>query len=136
MSSALGSPSNIPIADNVPMDVDSDSEAEKAVRELAQAQEWVRIANEAWERRREERKRLEEEEVQWVVEREAEEEAQWVAAREAEELLEMERQYQLQVSTRVLWNSNSTNFVAQKDLEASVMTPEPRWHPLLTREKR
>src|SRR5882724_4106587 len=104
MSSALGSPSNIvPIADNVPMDVDSDSEAEKVARELAQAQEWVRVANEAPKRRWEERKRLEEEEARRVAEREAEEEVQWVVAREAvaregEELLEMEWQYQLQVS--------------------------------------
>jgi len=43
------------------MDVDSDSEAEQAAREFAQAQERLRIANEARERRREERKRLMEE---------------------------------------------------------------------------
>src|SRR5882724_10188914 len=140
MSSALSSPSNIvPIANNVPMDVDSDSEAKQAAQELAQAQEWVRVTNEARERHQEERKRLEEEEVRWVAEREVEE-AQWVAVREAatrevEELLEMERQYQLQVSTRVLWNSTCTNFVAQRDLEASVMMPEPLLVPFTDKGK-
>ena len=66
--------------------------------------------------------------MQWVAEREA-------AAREAEELLEMEHQYQLQVSTGVLWNSTCTNFVAQKDLEASVMTPEPLLAPFIDKGK-
>ena len=47
------------------------------------------------------------------------------AAKEVEEKLEREWQAQLQVSTRVLWNSSCTKFVAQRDLEASVMTPEP-----------
>ena len=118
MTSISGSPSNVPlIANNVQMDLDSDLEAKQAAWELAQAQEQFCVANEAWERHREERKRLKEEEVQWVVEREAEEEAQQVAAREAatrevEELLEMEWQYQLQVSTGVLWNLTCTNFVA------------------------
>src|SRR5882724_7749280 len=93
MTSIPGSPSLLtPTADNIQMDVDSDSEAEKAAREFAQAQERLRIANEARERRQEERKRL------------VEEEARQVAEREAEELLEMERQFQLQVSTRVLRN--------------------------------
>jgi len=78
------------------MDVDSDSEAQKAALELEQAQEWVRATNEAWARCWEEQKRREEEEeVRWVGEMEA-------AAREVEELLEMERQLQLQVSTGVL----------------------------------
>jgi len=57
MTSIPGTPSLItPIADNIPMDVDSDLEAEQAAREFAQAQERLRIANEARERRREERK--------------------------------------------------------------------------------
>ena len=115
MTSIPGTPSLItPIADNVPMDVDSDSEAKQAAWEFAQAQEWLWIANEARERRWEERKQKEEEEeVKRVAEKEAAEEAQRVAremaAREAEELLEMERQYQLQLSTRILWNSTWTN---------------------------
>ena len=92
MTPIPGSSSFAPIANNVQMDVDSDSEAEQAAREFAQAQERLRIANEARERRREERKRL------------MEEEARRVAEREAEELLEMERQFQLQVSTGVLRN--------------------------------
>src|SRR5882724_7421787 len=57
-----GSPSTlVPIADNVPMDVDSDAEAEQAALELAQAQEWLCVAKEAQEKGREERKRQEEE---------------------------------------------------------------------------
>src|SRR5882724_1148630 len=140
MTSIPGTPIVTPIADNVPMDVDSDSEAEQVAREFAQAQEWLRIANEARERHREEWKRKEEEEeARRVAEKEAAEEAQWVAretaAREAEELLEMERQYQLQVSTGVLWNSTWTNFVAQKDLEASVMMPEPLLVPFTDKGK-
>src|SRR5882724_5509203 len=127
----------IPVADNA-MDIDSDPDSEQAARELVQAQEWVCIVNEAQERCREERKQKEEE-ARRVAEREAEEEVQWVAretaAREAEELLEMERQYQLQVSTGVLWNSTCTNFVAQKDLEASVMMPEPLLAPFTDKGK-
>ena len=91
-----------PTADNVQMDVDSDSEAEQAAREFVQAQERLRITNEARERRREERKRL------------MEEEARRVAEREAKELLEMERQFQLQVSTGVLRNSTSTDLLHRK----------------------
>ena len=49
-----------PLANN-DMDVDSDLDAEQAARELAQAQEWVSLVNEARERRWEERKRKEEE---------------------------------------------------------------------------
>src|SRR5882724_3276773 len=49
-----------PLADN-DMDVDSDPDAEQAAQDLAQAQERVRIVNEARERRWEERKRKEEE---------------------------------------------------------------------------
>src|SRR5882724_11767539 len=57
MTSIPGSSSLLtPTADNVQMDVDSDSEAEKAAREFVQAQERLRIANEARERRQEERK--------------------------------------------------------------------------------
>ena len=57
-----GSPSTlIPIADNVPMDVDSDAEAEKVALELTQAQEWLNITKEAREKHQEERKRQEEE---------------------------------------------------------------------------
>jgi len=63
MTSIPGSSSNItPTADNIQMDVDSDSEAEQAAQELAQAQEQVRTANKAWEGHREERRRKEEEE--------------------------------------------------------------------------
>jgi len=118
MSSIPSTPS-LPTVDNVQMDVDSNSDAEQAAWELAQAQEWVRIINEARVRRREEQKRLEEEEARRVAEGEAEEEVRWIAAREAEareaeELLEMERQYQLQVSTGVLWNSTSTDLLHRK----------------------
>ena len=57
-----GSPSTlVPIADNVPMDMDSDVEAEQAASELAQAQERLRVAKEAREQCQEERKRQEEE---------------------------------------------------------------------------
>src|SRR5882724_1372090 len=104
----IPSPSSLltPTADNVQMDVDSDSEAEQVAREFAQAQERLRIANEARERHREEQKRL------------MEEEAQRVAEREAEELLEMEWQFQLQVSTGVLRNWTwYLIVVAQKNLE-------------------
>ena len=63
MSSIPGSPSHItPTTKNVQMDVDSDLEAQQAALEIKQAQEWVRTANEAWERRWEEQKRREEEE--------------------------------------------------------------------------
>ena len=57
------------------------------------------------------------------------------AAREAEEILEMEQQYQLQVSTGVLWGLTCINFVAQKDLEALVMTLEPLLVPFTNKGK-
>jgi len=58
-----GSPSTlVPITDNVPMGMDSNTEAEQVALELAQAQEWVRTANKAQERCWEEQKRREEEE--------------------------------------------------------------------------
>ena len=47
----------------------------------------------------------------------------------------MERQYHLQVSTRVLWNSTCINFVEQKDLEASVMMLEPLLVPFTDKGK-
>jgi len=125
MSSFLGSPSHIiPTADNVQMDVDSDSEGEQAAWEFSQAQEQLCIANEARERRQEEQKRKEEEEkeAQWIAVMEA-------AAKEAEEQLEREWQGQLQVSTRVLQKLSCTNFVAQRDLEVLVMMPEPLLAP-------
>ena len=86
----------IPVTDHV-MDVDSDPDAEQAARELAQAQERVRMVNEAQERRREERKWKEEEEK----------EAQRIAAieaaeKEAEEILERKWQAQLRVTTGFL----------------------------------
>src|SRR5882724_1908060 len=49
-----------PLADN-DMDIDSDPDAKQVARELAQAQERVRMINEAWERRWEEQKWKEEE---------------------------------------------------------------------------
>ena len=58
-----------------------------------------------------------------------------VAAREAEEVLEREWQAQLQVSTRVLRTLSCTNLVAQRDLEASVMTPEPLLVPFTNKGK-
>jgi len=62
------SPSTIiPIAENVPMDVDSNSEAEQAALELTQAQEWVRTANEAQEKHQVEWKRQEEERKAKIV---------------------------------------------------------------------
>ena len=131
MTSTPISPSNImPTTDNVQMDIDSDSEAKKVAWELAQAQEWVRTTNEAWEKCWEERKiKEEEEEAQWIV-------AMEVAAREAEEILEREWQAQLQVSTRVLQKLTCINFVTQKDLEASVMMPEPLLAPFTNKGKR
>jgi len=118
-----------PIANNVQMDVDSDSEAEQAAREFAQTQEQLRITNEAWERRWEEWKRKEEEEErQWI-------EAMEAAAKEVEEKLEREWQAQLQVSTGVLRNSSSTNFAAQRDLEVLVMMPEPLLAPFTDKGK-
>ena len=55
MTSIPGSPSNIaPTTDNIQMDVNSDLEAEKVAQEFEQAKEWLRIANEAWERHHEE----------------------------------------------------------------------------------
>ena len=131
MTSIPGSPSLItPTADNVQMDVDSDSEAEQAAREFAQAQERLCIANEARERHWEERKRKEEEEkeAQWITAIEA-------ATKKAEEILERERQAQLQVSTGVLWNSTCTKFVTQRDLEVSVMTLEPLLVPFTDKGK-
>ena len=105
MTSIPGSPSHItPTTDNVQMDVDSDSEAEQAAREFAQAQEWLHVTNEARERHQEEWKQKEEEEkeAQWIV-------AMEVAAKEVEDILEREQQAQLQVSTGVLRNSSCTN---------------------------
>ena len=77
-------PANImPTADNIQMDVNSNSEAEQAAQELAQAHEWVHTANEAQEKHQEEWKRKEEEEkeAQWIA-------AMEVAAKEVEEMLE------------------------------------------------
>jgi len=110
--------------------VDSDSEGEKVAQEFAQAQERLRIANKAQERHREEWKRKEEEEkeVQWMAVIE-------VATKEAEEALEREQQAQLQVSTGVLQNSSCTNLVTQRDLEASVMIPEPLLAPFTEKGK-
>ena len=63
MSSIPGSPSYIVhTADNIQMDVDSNSEAQQVALELKQAQERVCAANEAQERCQEEGKRREEEE--------------------------------------------------------------------------
>src|SRR5882724_10171660 len=107
------------------MDIDSNSEAEQVAQEFAQAQEQLWITNEARERCQEEQKQKEEEEK----------EQQRIAVIEAEELLEMECQYQLQVSTRVLRNSTCTNFVAQKDLEVLVMTLEPLLAPFTDKGK-
>jgi len=118
-----------PIADNIQMDVDSYLEAEQVAWEFAQAQEQLRIANEAQERCREEQKRKEEEEEWQQIE------AMEVATKEVEEKLEREWQAQLQVSTRVLRNSSSTNFAAQRDLEASVMMPEPLLMPFTDKGK-
>ena len=81
-----------PTADNIQMDIDSNLEAQQAAQELSQAQEWVCAANKAQERHKEEWKRKEEEEeAQQIVAMEA-------AARKADLILEMERQFQLQVS--------------------------------------
>jgi len=77
-----------PVADNV-VDVDSDPDAEQAARELAQAQERVRIVNEAREKRREERKRKEEERKVQIA-------AAYKLA--AELAVEREQRIQLQVS--------------------------------------
>ena len=118
-----------PVADNV-MDIDSDPDAEQEAQELAQAQERVHIVNEARERRREEQKWKEEEEK----------EAQQIAAieaaeKEVEEILEREWQAQLQVSTRFLQFLSCSNIAAQRDLEVSVMTPEPLLVPFIDKGK-
>jgi len=95
MSSTLGSPSNIaPIADNIPMDMDSNSEAEQAALELAQAQEWLRVANEAWERHQEEWKRQEEErkvKIMAAIKLAAEQAAEVAVDREQRILLQVSR---------------------------------------------
>ena len=104
MSSVHSSPLHAFVADNVQMDINSDSEAEQAAREFAQPQERLRIANEAWERHREEQKWKEEEEKEW--QRIAAIEA---ARKEAEEVLERELQAQFQVSTGVLRNLTCTD---------------------------
>jgi len=96
MTSIPGSSSDItPTTNNVQMDVDSNLEAVQVAWELAQAQERVCAANEAWERHRDEWRRKEEEEAQWIVAMEA-------AAKEVEEILEREQQAQFQVSTGIL----------------------------------
>ena len=90
MTSIPGSPSNAtPIADNVPMDVDSDSEAKQVAWEFIQAQEQLCITNEAQERHWEEQKRQEEERKAKIV----------AAIKLAAELeVDRERRIQLQVS--------------------------------------
>ena len=90
MNSIPNSPSTvIPIANNVPMDVDSDSETEQVALELAQAQEWVHASKEAREKHWEEWKRQEEERKVKIV----------VAIKLAAELaMDRERRIQLQVS--------------------------------------
>ena len=113
-----------PVADKV-MDIDSDPEAEQAAREFVQAQERLQVANEAWERCREERKRKEEEEK----------EAQHLMAIEVEERLEREWQAQLQVSSGFPRIYLVLNLAAQRDLEVSVMTPEPLLAPFTDKGK-
>src|SRR5882724_5577215 len=113
----------IPVTENN-MDVDSNSEAKQAAREFAQAQEWLWIANEARERRQEEQKRKEEEEKK----------AQRLTAIEAEENLEREQQAQLQVSSGFIQVCLVLTLL-QRDLEASVMTPEPLLAPFTNKGK-
>ena len=130
MTSIPSTPS-LPTVDNIQMDVDSDSEAEQAAQEFTQAQERLHIANEARERRQEERKRKEEEEkeAQWIAVIEA-------AGKEVEEILEREQQAQLQVSTGFFSVFVScSNIATQRDLEASVMTPEPLLTPFTDKSK-
>src|SRR5882724_4106490 len=88
------SPSHcLPITNNVPMDIDSDAEAEQAAMELAQAQERLRAAKEAREKRREEWKRQEEERKASTMA------AIKLAAEQAAELaVDRERRIQFQVS--------------------------------------
>src|SRR5882724_1128570 len=88
------SPSHcLPITNNVPMDIDSDAEAEQAAMELAQAQEWLRAAKEAREKRREEWKRQEEERKASTMA------AIKLAAEQAAEMaVDRERRIQFQVS--------------------------------------
>ena len=112
-----------PVADNV-MDIDSDLAAEQAAWEFVQAQERLQVANEAWERCREERKRKEEEEK----------EVQRLVAIEAEERLEREWQAQLQVSSGFIQVCLVLTLL-QRDLEASVMTPEPLLAPFTNKGK-
>ena len=91
MNSVPNSPSTVvPIANNVPMDVDSNSEAEQAALELTQAQDQVCAAKEAREKCQMEWKRQEEDRK-----------AKIVAAEQAAELaVDREWRIQLQVSLR------------------------------------
>ena len=95
MNSIPNSPSTIvPVTDNVPMDMDSNSEAEKAALELTQAQERVHAANEAQEKCQEEQKRQEEERKAKIV----------VAIKLAVELaVDREQRILLQVSLGFHW---------------------------------
>src|SRR5882724_1329897 len=122
MSGTVFSPTILVNENN--MDIDSDLEAEKTAQEFAQAQEWLRIVNETRERRQEERKWKEEEEK----------EAQHLAANEAEENLEREWQSQLQVSSGFIRVCLVLTLL-QRDLEASVMMPEPLLAPFTDKGK-
>jgi len=96
MNSIPNSPSTVvPIANNIPMDVDSDLEAEQVALELAQAHEWVCTAKEAQEKHQEEQKTQEEErKVKIMV-------ALKLAMEQAVELaVDREWRIQLQVSLR------------------------------------
>jgi len=123
MSGTVFSPTILVNENN--MDIDSDLEAEKTAQEFAQAQEWLRIVNETRERRQEERKWKEEEEK----------EVQRLAAIEAEENLERERQSQLQVSSGFIRVCLVLTLL-QRDLEASVMMPEPLLVPFTNKGKK
>src|SRR5882724_7533724 len=89
-----GSPSTlVPITDNVPMDVDSDAEAEQVALELAQAQEWLGVAKEAREKCWEEWKRQEEERKAKIMAA-----IKLAVEQAAEMVVEREQRNQLQVS--------------------------------------
>src|SRR5882724_6299464 len=126
------SPSHRPFfANNVPMDVNSDAEAEQAALELAQAQERLRAAKEAREKRQEERKRQEEERKASTMA------AIKLAAEQAAEMaVDRERRIQFRVSfgffvISFYWRLT----VLQQDLEVSVMTPEPLLAPFTDKGK-
>ena len=93
MSQTPFSPTITAPLSNNDMDIDSDPEAEQAAMELAQAQERVRAAQEAWEKCWEEQRRQEEERKAKIVVA-----FKLAAEQPAELVVEREQRIQLQVN--------------------------------------